>query len=225
MTVQAHAARVAGRESVSTLGSRRSRLLRLRLAEELLSARLAGGLSIREVARSVGVSPARIARAERTDPSALTVDLAARIAPVVGLQLALTLHPRGDPVRDRAHLALLARLQRRLHPGLRWRVEVPMPIHGDLRSGDGVIEGGFGMILVEAETRLADIQLVERKAALKQRDLGADRLILLVADTPGNRRVVQLHPEVRQRLPVTARACLGALSLGEDPGGDCLVML
>jgi transcriptional regulator with XRE-family HTH domain len=82
---------MAGRESVATLGAKRSRLLRNRLADELATARLAGGLSVRDVARRVGVSPGRIERAERADPSALTVDLAARIAPVVGLQLAATL--------------------------------------------------------------------------------------------------------------------------------------
>jgi transcriptional regulator with XRE-family HTH domain len=185
-----------GRESVATVGAKRSRLLRTRLADELATARLAAGLSVREVARRVGVSAARIERAERGDSGSLTIDLAARIAPVVGLLLAATLHPYADPVRDRAHLALLDRFRRRLHPSLRWRTEVPMPIAGDLRTGDAVITGRFGTILIEAETRITDIQAVERKAAVKQRDLAADRLILLVADTPNNRQVIELHPEV-----------------------------
>ena len=100
-----------------------------------------------------------------------------------------------------------------------------MPITGDLRSGDGWIAGSFGSILVEAETRLTDLQAVERKAGLKKRDLGADRLILLVADTPSNRRVLELHPELREHFPVGTRKCLAALGRGEDPGGDCLVFL
>jgi transcriptional regulator with XRE-family HTH domain len=210
---------------VAAIGSRRSRLLRGRVADELSNARRSGGLSVREVARAVGVSPARIERAERGDPSSLTIDLAARIAPVVGLQLASSLHPNGDPVRDRAHLALLERFRLRLHHSLAWQTEVPMPIAGDLRAGDGVIEAEFGTILVEAETRLIDIQAAERKSGLKQRDLGADRLILLIADTPANRRVLALHPELRVRFPVGARRCLAALGRGEDPGGDCLVIL
>jgi transcriptional regulator with XRE-family HTH domain len=182
-------------------------------------------LSVREVARIVGVSPHRIERAERGEPSALTIDLAARIASVVGLQLAASLYPNGDPVRDRAHLALLRRFKLRLHPSLSWRTEVPMPIAGDLRGADGVIGGGFGTILVEAETRLADLQAVERKALLKKRDLGADRLVLLIADTPNNRRVLQLHPELRERFPIGTRKCLAAVARGEDPGGDCMVIL
>ena len=100
-----------------------------------------------------------------------------------------------------------------------------MPITGDLRAGDGVLKAPFGSILVEAETRVTDIQAVERKSVLKQRDLGADRLVLLIADTPTNRRVLALHPELRERFPVGTRRCLGALGRGEDPGGDCLVIL
>lgn len=188
-------------------------------------ARVSGGVSVREVSRAVGVSPHRIERALRGERGALTIDLAARIAPVVGLQLAASLYPNGDPVRDRAHLALLERFRSRLHPGLVWRTEVPMPIPGDLRGADGSIDGDLGTIVVEAETRLTDFQAVERKAQLKKRDLGADRVILLVADTPNNRKVLALHPELRERFPIGTRKCLAALARGEDPGGDCLVVL
>ena len=100
-----------------------------------------------------------------------------------------------------------------------------MPIAGDLRAGDGHIEGAFGSVLVEAETRVTDIQAVHRKARLKQRDLAADRLILLIADTVHNRRVVAAHAELREHLPIGTRRCLAALSRGMDPGGDCLVIL
>jgi len=99
-----------------------------------------------------------------------------------------------------------------------------MPIAGDLRAGDATVEGRFGTILVEAETRLTDIQAVTRKAALKRRDLGANRLILLISDTPNNRRALELHPEVREHLPISTRKCLAALARGDDPGGDCLVV-
>jgi transcriptional regulator with XRE-family HTH domain len=216
---------MSGSERSATIGQRRSRLLRLRLGDELSNARRSAGLSVREVARTVGISASRLERAERGDPGSLTIDLAARVAPAVGLQLAASLHPNGDSVRDRAQLALLARFRKRLHPSLAWRTEVPMPIPGDLRAADAVAGGEFGTILVEAETRLMDIQAVERKARLKQRDLGADRLILLVADTPHNRRVIALHPELREHLPIGARRCLAALGRAADPGADALVFL
>lgn len=161
----------------------------------------------------------------RGEARALTIDLAARIAPVVGMQLAASLFLNGDPVRDRAQVRLLARFRERLHASLSWHTEVPMPIAGDLRAADGVIESGLGTILVEAETRLTDLQAVERKALLKKRDLGGDRLILLVAETPNNRRVLELHPDLRERFPIGTRRALTALARGEDPGGDCLVFL
>jgi len=214
-----------GSETVATLGARRSALLRQRIASELVNARIHGGLSLREVARKLGISVDRLKRAERGDPNVLTIDLAARIAPVVGVQLAASLFPHGDPVRDRAQLRLLDRFRARLHGSLSWRTEVPMPIAGDLRGADGVIGGDLGTIIVEAETRLADLQAVERRALLKKRDLGADGLILLIADTPNNRKVLELHPELRERFPIGTRKCLAALARGQDPGGDCLVVL
>ena len=162
---------------------------------------------------------------ERGDPTAQTVDLAARMAAALGLQLATNLYADGDPVRDRAHLALLARFRARLPTGLGWRAEVPMPATGDQRSGDALVEGPEFDALVEAETVLGDLQLVERKGAAKQRDLGARRLILLVADTRRNREVIRLHPELRERFPIDTRTCLTRLGGRRDLGGDCLVVL
>jgi hypothetical protein len=166
-----------------------------------------------------------IIRLEAGDAPTMTVDLVARVAAVLGLQLAASLHPDGDPVRDKAHLEVLARFRARLHPALGWSAEVAIPIAGDQRSGDARIDGGIWDALVEAETRLGDLQLLERRAAAKQRDLGADRLILLVAATRHNREVIRLHPELRERFPIDTRTCLRRLAAGEDPGGDCLVIL
>lgn len=200
-------------------------MLRQRLAGDLERARRTAGLSLRELGRRIGVRHELVGRVERGDSSVMAIDLIARVAEVVGLQLSASLHPNGDPVRDSAHLQLLARFRARLHPSLQWRVEVPIPIAGDTRSGDGLIEGGFGSVLVEAETHLGDIQAIERKAAAKARDLGAERLILLVSDTRHNREVIKLHAELRERFPVDTRTCLGTLGQGSDTGGDCLVIL
>ena len=200
-------------------------MLRQRIAAELTQARNAGGLSARHVAARVGVSADRMARAERGDPGTLTIDLAARIAPVLGLQLAISLHPSGDPVRDQAQLALLERFRRRIGPQVRLKTEVPMPIAGDLRAADATIDVAMALVLVEAETRVTDIQAVERKALLKARDLGADRVVLLLSDTPNNRGVLEIHPELRERFPISQRRCLAALSRLEDPGGNAIVVL
>lgn len=191
----------------------------------LSGSRREAGLSVREVARHLGVGHELVARIERADATAMSIDLVARMAPIVGLELAASLHPGTDPIRDRGHLALLERFRKRLRHYLRWRVEVPIPIAGDPRSADGLIEGDFGSVLVEAETHLADIQAIERKVGAKQRDLGADRAILLVADTRHNRRVIRDHPELTGRFPINTRQCMAHLARGEDPGGDSLVIL
>jgi transcriptional regulator with XRE-family HTH domain len=216
---------MATRDSTAARGVRRSRLLRDRTADSLGNARRGAGLSIREVARRVGVSADTIRRLERGDLNAMTIDLVARVAVVLGLELATSLHLNGDPVRDRGHLALLARLRARMTKALKWRVEVPVPIAGDLRSGDAMVTVNAGDILIEAETHLHDIQAILRKGAAKARDLGAIRFVLLVADTRHNRRVINEHPDLAERFPIDTRTCLARLARGEDPGGDALVIL
>ena len=99
-----------------------------------------------------------------------------------------------------------------------------MPIPGDLRSADGVAAtADFGAI-VEAETRLDDVQAAERRLRSKQRDLGVTRAILLIADTRHNRQVIDHVPTLRHDLPIDTRRCMAALARGDDPGGDCLVI-
>lgn len=206
-------------------GARRGRHLVSRTAAELLAARRGAGISQRELARQIRVSHSKVGKAERGEPEQLTVELIAKMAAVLGLQLAVTLHPDGDPVRDVAHLALLERLRSRVPANLRWRAEVPVPIAGDRRSTDAVIDGPSVEVMVEAETRIDDVQAIERRINAKQRDLGIGRVILLVADTRHNRAVVSGVPELRARFPVSTRSCLAALARGRDPGGDALVIL
>ena len=171
------------------------------------------------------MSHTQIGRAERGVPDTLTIELAAKMASVLGLELNVTLHPVGDPVRDKGHIALLQRFRTRLPDVIRWRTEVAIPIQGDLRSADAVIGAGGWTAIVEAETRLDDVQALERKINLKQRDLAIGRVILLVADTRHNRSVVTTVPALTAHFPVSTRACLAALMRGRDPGGDALVIL
>ena len=148
-----------------------------------------------------------------------------RMASLLGHELSVGIHPAGAPVRDAGHVALLERFRRRLHPSIVWRTEVPVPIEGDLRSADATLDALDIDGLVEAETRLDDVQASERRARTKQRDLGRRRVILLVADTRHNRAVIRAVPELSEHFPIGTRACMAALARGRDPGGDCLVVL
>jgi len=206
-------------------GARRGRFLVGRTSSELQTARREAAISQRELGRLLRVSHSKVSRALRGEPDQMTIEFAARMASILGLQLSVTLHPDGDPVRDAAHLALIGRFRRRVPDTFRWRTEVPIPTAGDHRSADIVLTGHGIEVLVEAETRLDDLQAVERKLAAKQRDLGIGRAILLVADTRHDRAVIARHPELRDRFPVSTRRCLASLSNGRDPGGDSLVVL
>ena len=198
---------------------------RLRAGEELRRARLGAGLSQRVLGRVIGLSHSAVGRLERGELQRVTVERMAIAAAALGLDLRIGLFPSGSPVRDAGHLALIERLHKRVSPSLRWRTEVPVPLPGDLRSADVVIDGPSVDELVEAETRLDDLQALERRVRIKQRDLRIGRVILLIADTRHNRSVVTGHPELAERFPITTRACLAALRPGRDPGGDSIVLL
>ena len=101
-----------------------------------------------------------------------------------------------------------------------------MPIHGDLRAWDAALVAPTFTIGVDAETRLRDIQAVDRRVALKLRDSGFDRAIILVAATRSNRQVLrEFGSSLEADYPITSAAALLALATGDDPGGNSLIVL
>lgn len=201
----------------------------LRLGEEHRNARVAAGLSLRDSAAASGSSRSQLCRFERgeIDRASIT-DMGAWFA-VLGLDLTIRAYPAGDPIRDRAQLALLERFRGRLHPSLRWRTEVPLPIEGDLRAWDAEVSGAQPerwKARVEAETKIADGQALERRLSLKLRDDPGGHLILLVSDTRANRAALRsIGVGLRELLPLETRQILSALAAGRDPGGSGIVIL
>jgi len=147
----------------------------------------------------------------------------------LGFDLSIKAYPAGDPIRDRAQLALLDRLRARLHPTLRWRTEVALPIEGDLRAWDADIRGSQPKpwrVRVEAETRVSDGQALERRLALKLRDDPHGHLLLLLADTRTNRRAVaSLAGGLTAAFPTPSRSILRALGEGCEPPGNGIVFM
>ena len=47
----------------------------------------------------------------------------------------------------------------------------------------------------------------------------------LVLDSRHNRQVIRETPPLHDRFPIDTRTALAALALGDDPGGDCLIVL
>jgi transcriptional regulator with XRE-family HTH domain len=200
-----------------------------RAGEEHRTARINAGLSLRACADASGASHQQLIRFEHGTLRRVTVEEMGAWFAVVGLDLSIRTYPAGDPIRDRAQLALLERLRRRLHPGLRWRTEVPLPIEGDLRAWDGEIRPpppARWRARVEAETRIGDGQALTRKLALKLRDDPDGHLVLLVAETRANRQALaSLSPGLQAMLPGGTRAILTALGAGREPPGSGILIM
>jgi len=72
-----------------------------------------------------------------------------------------------------------------------------------------LISGGDQRTGVEMEMRLRDAQALERRIELKRRDDPVESLVVLVADTRGNRRVLSEHSGLFRGL---ARVSFGTIS-------------
>jgi transcriptional regulator with XRE-family HTH domain len=207
-------------------GRRIAQRLRTAFGSELLAGRLSAGISQRSAGSAAGMSHTQFGRIERGELTGLTIDQAARAAAAIGLRLTLRTYPDGDPARDAAHLGLIERFRRRLPPGTVWRTEVPMPIPGDRRAWDGAAILLGRTAGCEMEMRLGDMQALERHIALKQRDSGVDVVVLVIADTKHNRRMLELHrDELRTLLPLDSRQVLDAFRRGELPERSGIVIV
>jgi len=213
------------RERPADQGRRLGQRLRQAVGLEFREARVALGLSQATVGAAAGLSPTIVGRIERGVLPSVSLEQLARVSIVLGLDLALRFYPGGRPLRDHAQLALIERFRSVLHPSLGLRFEVPIPIVGDRRAWDAHVLGTPVAIGLEAETRLRDVQAVERRIGLKMRDSSIDQVILLLADTHTNRAAIQdAGSSIQTMFPVPARSALRALREGRDPGGSAIIL-
>ena len=81
------------------------------------------------------------------------------------------------------------------------------------------------MCKLEAETVLHDLQATERRIALKMADDEVERVILLVADTRHDRRVLrEFRASIAVHFPLGTRAVLDALREGRVPPQSGVVL-
>jgi len=100
-----------------------------------------------------------------------------------------------------------------------------MPLSGDLRAVDVLLTGAC-TIVVEIVTRLADVQALIRAAQLKQRDIKADRLVIVVAATHANRRALEIaRPSLASAFELNRYRVMQELAAGRDPGRDAIILL
>ena len=198
----------------------------VQIGEQFRTARLVRGLTLREVAAAIGSSASEISRRELGRSTRLTGEKLAVHAAAIGLRLSVNLWPVGGGVRDAAQARHVAAFVARV--GRTWRVllEAPIRIAGDLRAVDVLLIRGEVRIVVEVITRLADLQAQIRAAQLKARDIGATRLILVVAGTHNNRQALQAtRGSLADAFDLDTRRVMADLARGADPGRDSIVVL
>jgi transcriptional regulator with XRE-family HTH domain len=201
----------------TTTGERRLR----ELGEEFKHRRIELGLSQQRVAGAARIERADYSRIERAKLPRLSIVTAARIAAVLGLDLWLKVYQGGQGIRDAGQARGLTRLLASVGAPLEYRTEVALPSRPDgfeQRAWDAQISGAGATTSVEYEARLYDLQAQQRRWHLKVRDDPPDNFVLVVADTPANRRVLQQHAELLADLPHLRTAnVLRQLGRGQHP--------
>ena len=219
---------MTSRESQAERVMRRARDRVADAIAEIRRARIGAGMSQAALGQRVDVSRARISRVEVGVERQVPAELLVRMASVVGLDLVVRAYPGTDPSLDATQRRILHRFAPRLGPAWASREELPLPIPGDQRAWDSVCtHRSTGLVLhVKAETRLGDVQAMLRRLALKRRDGGVARLVLLVADTRHNRDVIRAAAaEFAAAFPASSRRALPLLAAGLDPGGDVVLLM
>jgi transcriptional regulator with XRE-family HTH domain len=196
------------------------------LGNDLRTARMSAGLTLRVVARHVGVVPSMILKNERGHKPAARPELLARHAAAVGMRARIKVYPEGPPIRDAASIALMRQFKERLGKAAKLLVEQPVTAEPlDRRAFDATLDIPPGIAL-EFVTRFHDCQAQLRAAQLKQRDSNLGRLIIVVRATHANRRAVAAAADiVATTFPLGTRSIMSALEEGRDPGANGLVFI
>ena len=195
------------------------------IGRELRTARRTAGLSQATLGSAVGLSNSEVSRIEHGVADWLTLVRASELLGAVGLSLWAKTFPEGPPLRDAAHLRLLADFEARLAPTIECRREWPIPLDRDRRAVDLVLSGLPRSVGVEAESVLEDLQALERDVNLKQRDADLAVMLLLVRGSRRNRTILRGAGSLRNAFPLPTRGILAALAAGRDPGGNGIVIL
>ena len=153
------------------------------------------------------------------------VDVAGYAA-VLGLELSAGLHPAGEPLRDKGHQAVVRRLIAMLHESWKVAREVLLPNPGDTRAWDLVLRVAGCIVGIEVETRVRDVQALTRRMRARQREGGTDAVVLVLADTTHNRRVLpELLEALGPEFATSPRAVLKALREGRPIPGSAVILL
>jgi transcriptional regulator with XRE-family HTH domain len=206
-------------------GHHRARVLTGRLIDDLRSARLAANVSQRALAEELGWSHSRYRRFESGATASVTIDAVSVAASVLGLEIGAGLYPIGDGLVDRGHQALLSRFRTTLADSIRVASEIPLMNTGS-RSWDLLLRIASQVVGVEAETRVRDAQALTRRIRLRERDGGADVILVVLSDSRHNRAVAaDLRQMLGRAFESDPKVISSALRAGRELPGSGVLLL
>ncbi|MEP7158644.1 MAG: helix-turn-helix transcriptional regulator [Chloroflexota bacterium] len=221
---------MATKETRRQRGARRGRMLIDRVVGEMRVAREAGNVSLEKLAAEIGSSRSAVSRLERLQAKDVGVVQLSEIASALGYELSIGVHPVGDPVRDKAQLAIGRRLGVLIGPA--WKVlnEVLLPDPGDRRSWDKELQLIGSQppyaVGVDIESRIRDVQALVRRTRERERDLRVHTILMVLGDSATNRRLVgQLVGALGDAYKTSPRAITKSLREGKPlPGSGVLLV-
>lgn len=218
---------MATKETRLDRGRRRGRAVAARLMAEIIATRRALNVSQRALAHELRRSQTAVVRLEHlAKVDRLSFVEVAEIASLLGFELGAALHPLGDPLRDRGHQQLIKRFRNLLATSIKVVAEAPLPNIGDRRSWDLLLRCVAQLIGVEAETRVRDGQLLVRRIRERERDGGVDEVLLVLAESAVNRRLLpQLLESLGPRFATPPRLVLRALRDGKPLAGSGVILV
>jgi transcriptional regulator with XRE-family HTH domain len=207
-------------------GKQRGIALLRTIGNEIRLGRQGLGLSVSAVARSAGISTSELSRIERALAPWVSLVTLAKLCAVVGLDLSARTFAGGAPLRDARHAALLSDFGAGLHATVRWRLEVPLPGHGEQRSWDGVASGPGWRYAAEAEMNPVDGQALLRRLKQKQRDGAVDGVLVLLRDTRQARAFRrEFASQLAVEFPIPGSQAMRLLAGGDPPSGNAIIVL
>jgi hypothetical protein len=218
---------MATKETRLERGRRRGRSVAGRLMAELIATRQTLNVSQRALALELRRSQSALARLEHLRKlDRVSFVEVAEMASILGLELGAALHPIGDPIRDAGHQVLIKRFRAIRASTIKVLAEVPLPNPGDRRSWDLLLRIVHQRVGVEAETRIRVAQRLVRKVRERQSEGGADALLLVLAESAVNRRLLpDLLEALGPRFATPPRLILKGLRGGQPLPGSGVILV
>lgn len=215
------------RETRVQRGRRRGEDLLRGLIGELRTARELAGVSQRTLASELSWSQSEVNRLDKFRFESVSLVRLCETGAVLGLDLSASFHPAGDAVRDRGHQKVRGRVVGMVaSPPYAITHEAPFSGLEDIRCRDLLLRLDDFAVGIEIETRVRDVQACVRRIRARERQGGVDEVVVVLADTAHNRRIVtELREALGPRFATDPRQIVAALRGGRPVTGSGVILV